>query len=173
MDDIRLAANDFKIMSCLQKDPRSSVARIAGLLGMPESTVRHRLNRLIEHRIIEFSAVTNPLRLGYDIWALIEIQVELAKMHDVARRLAAAPEVTFVVITTGSYDILIAAVFRSNAELLDFITKRLSRLPGIIRTSTSSVLELVKRTLAVRLPDSVDNHQPHRSRVARRRARRH
>jgi Lrp/AsnC family transcriptional regulator for asnA, asnC and gidA len=153
MDVVKLGPVDFGIMRCLQNDPRISVARVAQRLRAPESTVRHRLNRLIRHRIIEFSAVTNPLRLGYRLWVIIEIQVDLPRVQVVARRLAAAPEVSFLAITTGGYDIVVAAVFRSNEELLEFMTCRLAKIPGIIRTSTSSVLELVKRTLAVRLPD--------------------
>ncbi|MBI4240962.1 MAG: Lrp/AsnC ligand binding domain-containing protein, partial [Candidatus Rokubacteria bacterium] len=75
------------------------------------------------------------------------------KIRAVAQRLAAAPEVYFVGITTGGYDVLAAAVFRSNDELLDFITRRLSGIPGIVRTSTSSVLHVVKRTMTFLLPE--------------------
>src|SRR3989441_5424291 len=101
MDSVKLAPIDFGIMRRLQEDPRSTVASLAKRLRTPESTVRHRLNRLMEHRIIEFSAVTNPLRLGYHLWVIIEIQAQLPKVQSVARRLAAAPEVSFVAITTG------------------------------------------------------------------------
>ncbi len=170
MDSVKLAPIDFAIMRRLQEDPRSTVASIAKRLRTPESTVRHRLNRLMEHRIIEFSAVTNPLRLGYHLWVIIEIQAQLPKVQSVARRLAAAPEVSFVAITTGSYDIIAAAVFRSNEELLEFMTVQLPKIPGVLRTSTSSVLELVKRTLAVRLPDAAGGSN-HTARPARRSAR--
>src|SRR3989442_12942418 len=121
----------------------------------------------MEHRIIEFSAVTNPLRLGHHPGVIIEIQAQLPKVQSVARRLAAAPEVSFVAITTGSYDIIAAAAFRSNEELLEFMTVQLAKIPGVLRTATSSVLELVNRTLAVRLPDPAVGpkptaHPPHR-----------
>lgn len=89
-----------------------------------------------------------------------------------ARRLAAAPEVSFVAITTGGYDVLVAALFRSNEELLQFATARLSKLRGVTRTSTSTVLKLVKRTLAVPLPATVPSPRPGRPRRRRRRRRR-
>jgi Lrp/AsnC family transcriptional regulator for asnA, asnC and gidA len=152
---IKLTPMDLSIMRALQEDPRRTVANIAQRLRAPASTVRHRLNRLIKHTIIEFSVVTNPLQLGYRVWALIEIQAELAQVQALARRLAAEPEVSFVAVTTGGYDILIAAVFRSNEELYAFMTGHVSKLPGIIRTSTSTVLDLVKRTLAFRVPDQL------------------
>ncbi|HZT18901.1 MAG TPA: Lrp/AsnC ligand binding domain-containing protein, partial [Dongiaceae bacterium] len=62
------------------------------------------------------------------------------------------PEVYFVGITTGNYDILVGAVFRSNDEMLEFITAYLPRIPGITRTSTSTVLDVVKRFLTFAVP---------------------
>lgn len=50
---------------------------------------------------------------------------------------------------------MLAAVLRSNDGRLDFITRRLSGIPGIVRTSTSSVLEVVKRTMTFSLPDEI------------------
>jgi Lrp/AsnC family transcriptional regulator for asnA, asnC and gidA len=146
VDSVELAPLDVDIIRSLQDEPRGSVAGIAGRLRVPESTVRHRLNRLVRRGLIEFTVMTNPLQLGYQIWAIVEIQAEMPKIRTVAKSLAAAPEVYFVGITTGGYDVLAAAVFRSNQELLDFITRRLSRVPGIVRTTKSSMLEVVKRT---------------------------
>jgi Lrp/AsnC family transcriptional regulator for asnA, asnC and gidA len=154
VDTVKLASVDVSIIRCLHGDARRSAASIAGELGIPESTVRHRLNRLVRRGIVEFATLTNPLQLGYQIWAIIEVQAELRKIRPVAQQLAAAPEVYFVGITTGGYDVLAAAVFRSNDELLDFITRRLSGIPGIVRTSTSSVLQVVKRTMTFPLPDT-------------------
>jgi len=148
-----LRALDLDIIRCLQDDARSSVAGIAGRLGVPESTVRHRLNRLVRGGVVEFATLTNPLHMGYQVWVLIDVQTELRRTRAVAQRIAAAPEVYWVGITTGSHDLHVGAVFRSNAELLDFVTGRLSKIPGIVRTSTSSILELIKRSYTIRLPD--------------------
>jgi Lrp/AsnC family transcriptional regulator for asnA, asnC and gidA len=166
---VKLARADVEIIQSLQADPRGSVARIAGHLAMPESTVRHRLNQLIRRGLIEFAVMTNPLQFGYQIWAIVEIQAAMPRIRAVAKRVAAAPEVYFVGITTGGYDVLAAAVFRSNRELLDFITHRLSRVPGIVRTTTSSVLEVVKRTPTFIAPGSATtNGRAPRSRPRRR-----
>jgi DNA-binding Lrp family transcriptional regulator len=166
MDSLKLAPIDIEIIRSLQGNPRGSVARIASRLAMPESTVRH---RLVRRGLVEFTVMTNPLQLGYQIWAIVEIQAAMPKIRAVAKSLAAAPEVYFVGITTGGYDILAAAVFRSNQELLDFITRRLSRVPGIVRTTTSSMLEVVKRTPTFVAPATVTaNGRAPRSRRRRR-----
>ncbi len=143
---------DVDIIRCLNRDARSSVSKIAEELSMPESTVRHRLNRMIREGMIEFTAVPNPLHLGYQIWAIMEIQAKLSAVRSIARELAKSPEVYFVSITTGNYDILIGAVFRSNDELLKFMTDRLPRIPGIERTRTATVLDVVKRFLTFDVP---------------------
>lgn len=153
MQTLKLTRADIGIIRCVQEDARSPVAKIAKRLRMPESTVRHRLNRLVRQGVIEFSVLINPHRLGYQVWAVIEIQVVMSQLRSVARQLTAIPEVYFLGITTGTYDLLAAAVFRSNQELLDFLTKRLSKVRGIVRTSTSSVLELVKHSMTLDLPD--------------------
>ncbi|MGE0212910.1 MAG: Lrp/AsnC family transcriptional regulator, partial [Parvibaculaceae bacterium] len=77
---------------------------------------------------------------------------KLAAVRSIARELAKSPEVYFVSITTGTYDILIGAVFRSNDELLKFMTDRLPRIPGIERTRTATVLDVVKRFLTFDVP---------------------
>jgi DNA-binding Lrp family transcriptional regulator len=95
---------------------------------------------------MEFSAVSNPRHFGFQIWTIFEIKTTPPRMREVARRLAKAPEVYFVAIMTGNYDVNVSAVFRSHTELLDFVTQRISKIPGILSTSTAMVLELIKRT---------------------------
>ncbi len=153
MDKPKITPVDVGIIGSLHGDARKSIVKIAEELGMPESTIRHRLNRLVRHGILEFAAVTNPLLMGYPVWAIIEIQGEPSRIRSVARQLARAPEVYFVGITTGRCDIFASAVFRSNEELLDFLTTRLAKIQGITRTSTSTVLDIVKRALALSAPE--------------------
>lgn len=163
-----LDTTDLAIIRCLHRDPRRSLAKIAKELKIPDSTVRHRLGRLTRRGILEFSAVSNPLNFGYQIWAIIEIQAELPRIRDVAHRLADMPEVYFVGIMAGGYDVNVAAVFRSNLELVDFITRRLSKVSGIVRTTTATVLELVKRTMSFGWPNDVMPSPARRAKQRRR-----
>jgi hypothetical protein len=70
----------------------------------------------------------------------------------------------WVGITTGTHDLHVGAVFRSDGEPLDFVTGRLSKMPGILRTSTSSILELIKRSYTIRLPEPAIRKAPGRRR---------
>jgi Lrp/AsnC family transcriptional regulator for asnA, asnC and gidA len=139
---------DLSIISHLSRDPRCSVTRLAETLGMPESTVRHRLRKILGTGAIEFAAIVNPLEFGFHIWEIIEIQVDLDCAEAAAEKLASLPEVYFVGLTTGGYDILVGAVFRSTDDLRRFVTEQLAIIPGIQRTATSNVLKVFKRTSA-------------------------
>jgi DNA-binding Lrp family transcriptional regulator len=154
-DTVTLSESDLQIIQCLRKDARSSVARIAKSLRMPTSSVRHRMQRLVKEGVLKFDAMMNPLLLGYQIWVMIEVQAEVSKIESVAQQLAAIPEVYLVYIMTGRYDILVGAVFRSTEEQFDFMTSRLSKISGITRTSSSSILRLVKRTMSFALPQTM------------------
>ena len=148
----RFSEADVRIIDILQHDARASITSIAEALHMPVSSVRHRVQRLVKEGILEFAAMTNPLRLGYQIWVVIEIQAEIAKIESIAQRLGKAPEVYLVGITTGRYDIHVGAVFRTSDEFLEFITRRLSRIPGITRISSSQILRVVKRSMSYVFP---------------------
>jgi Lrp/AsnC family transcriptional regulator for asnA, asnC and gidA len=140
---------DLRIIECLQSDARMTVSKIAAAIEEPESTVRNRLNKLIDTKTIEFATLVDPLKFGYQIWAIIEIQVATQNIRSVAKSVAEIPEVYFVGITTGGREIFANAIFRSNEELLDFLDGPLARIPGIIRTSTSNILQLVKRKMTL------------------------
>lgn len=136
---------DIGIISHLHQDARAPIKTIADSLGVPESTVRHRLGRLVSSGAIEFVALTNPLQLGRDVWVMMEIEVETRRIRQAARDLSKIPEIYFVYITTGSFDIFAGATFSTNEELVDFLTNVLSKVEGIVRVNTRTILEVHKR----------------------------
>jgi Lrp/AsnC family transcriptional regulator for asnA, asnC and gidA len=143
----RLTATDIAIVECLSRDARMAVSSIADALKLPASTVRHRLNRLVRNEILQFAAVTDPLKLGYPVWVLIGLHVELERVRNVADRLAVFDEVYFIGIATGGYEIILSAIFRSTDELANFLINRLPKIPGIIKASTYQYLAFTKRQM--------------------------
>lgn len=148
----KITATDMEIIRCLHDDARMSIVQIAKRIKVPESTVRSRLARLTENGILDFVAVTDLFKLGYRLWIMITIQTELTRIHDVARSLSELPEIYFVAVTTGGYDMIVSASFRSNEEFLEFVSTKLSRIPGIIRTANYSLLKIYKREMNVLPP---------------------
>jgi Lrp/AsnC family transcriptional regulator for asnA, asnC and gidA len=140
-----LNALDADIITLLQTDPRCPNTEMARRLGVAEGTVRNRIARLLRDEVIKFGVWPNPLKVGYRTYAFIEIQVNPPDVEQVAERLAGFPEIAFVGICTGSFDIHVAALFYSNEHMYELITKRLNHVKGVLRTSTSTVMRIVKR----------------------------
>ena len=132
---------------------------IAKDVGVSESTVRNRLKRFTAHKIMNFELTTDPLRFGYSVWAMLEINVELPKIREVAELISREPRIHMVGITTGAYDIFAASIVRSNQELMDLIANRLSKIPGITRVASSTILEMVKRRTNFGFPETVYEEQ--------------
>jgi Lrp/AsnC family transcriptional regulator, regulator for asnA, asnC and gidA len=139
---------DAKLIRELQVDGRLPNTDLARRLQVAEATVRNRIQKLVRSKVIQFGAWADPLKIGYQHYAVVEIQVRLPEVDRAARRLAQLPEIFFLGICTGSYDIIAAGVFRSNEHMHEFLTKRLARVPGIQRTVTASIVRIVKRETA-------------------------
>ena len=77
---------------------------------------------------------------------MIGIKCEANKLMQVADRLAEFPEVDYVIITAGSYDILIETVSEDNEALLRFLAERLRAIDGVRETETFVYLRMVKQT---------------------------
>ena len=78
--------------------------------------------------------------------AMIGIRCESDQLIEVAERLAEMPEVDYVVITAGTYDLLIETVCEDNEALLAFLAERLRAIDGVRETETFVYLRLVKQT---------------------------
>ena len=137
---------DKRIIEHLQQDGRRPFTQIASELGVSEAAVRARTNRLIEKGILQVVGVTDPLKLGFQQWAMIGVRVEAARLIEVAEQIAEFPETDYVVVTAGSFDILVEAVAEDNDALLQFLSERLRKIPGVRETETFVYLRMVKQS---------------------------
>lgn len=136
---------DRQIISMLQADGRCSNREIARNLGVPEATVRYRVRRLTESGLLRITALVEPERLGYTLTAVISLQTEAERVPEIAKTLAAFPEVMYLVITTGEFDIILTATFLDQEDLYNFLTHRLATIEGVTRSNTAIGLNIVKR----------------------------
>lgn len=136
---------DTKIVTLLQQDGRQRNTEVARRLGLAEATVRKRIERLLREGVVRFGVWTDPLKVGYGTYAIIEIQVDPRRIERAAEKLAEFPEIFFLGISTGSFDVFASALFRSSEHMYEFMTRRLTRVPGIQRTVTSSIVRILKR----------------------------
>jgi Lrp/AsnC family transcriptional regulator for asnA, asnC and gidA len=133
------------IIEQLQQDGRMPYASIGKAVGLSEAAVRQRVQRLLESGVMQIVAVTNPLQLGFARQAMIGISAE-GDMEPVADALASMPEVDYVIVTAGSFDIIVEVVCESDDHLLELLSKRIRAIPGVRSTETFVYLKLHKQT---------------------------
>src|SRR5206468_7614938 len=101
------------IIEQLQQDGRRAYATIGKAVGLSEAAVRQRVQRMIESGVMQIVAVTDPLSLGFFRQAMIGIKCE-GDLETIAGHLAAMDEIDYVVITAGSFDLLVEVVCESD-----------------------------------------------------------
>jgi Lrp/AsnC family transcriptional regulator, regulator for asnA, asnC and gidA len=144
---------DRAIIRLLQQNARISYAELSRATGIPESTVRRRMDRLQQRGVIEFAMLADPARLGYDLRAMIGLKVELRRLEEIAQVLRGMNEVTFAAFLTGNFDIMIQVVVRSQEALVEFLTDRLAPIGGVRSSETFVMPYIIKPTTAWVLPE--------------------
>lgn len=136
---------DSRIISLLQKDGRMPYLRIAKELGVSETTVRIRVQRLIDEGIIQIVAVGNPFKLGFGIVGTFKLQIDASRVQEVLRELKKIKEIWYIALATGSENIDIEFNTRSLEDLRVLIYEKINTIPGIIKTETSILMSYEKR----------------------------
>jgi len=142
----RLDKVDQGIVDALKEDGRMSFAEIARRLNVSAGMVRQRYFDLVEKGVLQVVAVTNPTLLGYNTMALVGVRVDGNRLRDIAHKMAAFEEVVYLVLCTGTFDILVEVACHDNAHLLQFLTEHLRAIEGVVHTETIIYLEIVKET---------------------------
>ena len=138
---------DVAIVSHLQKNGSLTNAGIAEREDVPvsEETVRRRIKRLVKEGLIKIVAVPDPDKLGYESEVLIGVQVESDKVGLVADALTAIPEITWVTVSTGAYDVFAWATLKTSSELSNLLLTKVGVIPGVRKTETFINLDIRKR----------------------------
>lgn len=135
---------DQDIMAILQKNSRVTNTEIARRLDVSEGTVRNRIKKLVDNRVIRNIAVVNPESLGYQVHVIVGIQVEYQKMQAITEQLKQKDPVHFVGMAAGRYDLMVIAFFRNTEEQLAFFSEELACIDGIVRLETFTILKMLK-----------------------------
>ena len=142
---VEISELDKRIIEHLQQDGRRPFTQIATALGVSEATVRARTNRLVERGILQIVGVTDPLKLGFQQQAMIGVRCEASQLLEAAEVINTFPEVDYLVVTAGSYDLLVEVVCEDNEALLHFLTDKLRRVAGVRETETFVYLRMLKQ----------------------------
>ncbi|MDH3991672.1 MAG: Lrp/AsnC family transcriptional regulator [Gammaproteobacteria bacterium] len=136
---------DKAIVEYLARDARVSNGQIAGALGVTEGTVRARVKRMEEEKLIRITAVTNIDRFRDATLAYIWIEVERSdQTRSVAQALAQIEELGFVGVMLGRSDILAITMVRNTEHLAEFVHQRINVISGVRRTDSTLGVNFVK-----------------------------
>ena len=133
-----------RIIEQLQADGRQSYAAIGKAVGLSEAAVRQRVQRLQETGVMQIVAVTDPLMLGFRRQAMIGIRCD-GDLQRVADQLSSMEEIDYVVLTAGSFDLLLEVVCEDDDHLLEILSQ-VRGVPAVTSTETFVYLKLCKQT---------------------------
>ncbi|MCT2223168.1 Lrp/AsnC family transcriptional regulator [Microbacterium paraoxydans] len=145
--DHTLDAISKTIVEMLQEDGRRSYSEIGRIVGLSEAAVRQRVQRLTESGVMQIVAVTDPMQLGFHRQAMVGVKVA-GDARGVAEAITDIDEVDYVVITVGSFDVLVEAVCEDDDHLLALVNDRIRPIPGVVSTETFIYAKLQKQQFA-------------------------
>jgi Lrp/AsnC family transcriptional regulator for asnA, asnC and gidA len=147
MDDF-----DIQILTLLESDGRMAYSTIAAQLGISNTMVHQRVNKLMDQGILAgIKPVLNEKKLGYDWGAFTGLTLAQDQdSKDVIEALKRIPEVTECYFITGAYTLYIRIVAKSHEDMRKILYEKIDVIQGIIKTE--SMIELgcaFKRNVAL------------------------
>jgi Lrp/AsnC family transcriptional regulator for asnA, asnC and gidA len=152
-----VSTTDRLLIRLLQQNARISFAELSRVTGIPESTVRRRVERLQDRGIIRFAMIADADQLGYDISAMIGLRIDLSRLKWIGDEIAGLSEVVFASFLTGSFDIIAQIVVESQSALVDLLT-RLAQIEGVRSSETFLMPKVLKPMTAWVIPQP--EHSP-------------
>ena len=144
MQPVAFDAVDLKIIAILQADGRRSYSAIAEELDLPASSVRYRVQRLIDSGFLQIVGIADPLAIGFEHLAMIGIRTKPATARTVCAALKELPETSYVIMTAGHYDVMAEVICRDVRHFSELMAERLQTIPGIVSTESFFALEVHK-----------------------------
>ncbi|RQG87126.1 Lrp/AsnC family transcriptional regulator [Natrarchaeobius halalkaliphilus] len=148
---------DAKLVNALLGDGRASLRSLAEELDVSVTTVSNHLSDLEEEGVIEgYTPRIDYDAVGYDVTAVIQLQVEGNALPEITDTLRDHRQMISVYEVTGDYDVIAIGKFRDTDGMNDQI-KALLTDPDIKASNTSVVLNAVSENEQFTLDVDVDD----------------
>jgi Lrp/AsnC family transcriptional regulator for asnA, asnC and gidA len=139
LDDI-----DRQLVSALQRDGRRAFSKLAAEIGIGESVARYRVQRLERAGILQIVGIADPLKVGFDLMALIGVRVVPGRIKDVATSVSTLPETSYVASLAGAFDLVVEVVCRDTAHFTHLLTQQIHHVDGVVSTESFLIMEIHK-----------------------------
>lgn len=137
---------DKQMIRLLQKDGRMPIVSLSKELKISETTARTRLKRLINDKIINVVAVSNPIRLGFEIVGNLKLTIDLKKKDIVLEQLKKIDQLNYIALTTGETALDVEFIARSIEEFNALVFNEIPNIDGVISLDSSLIVEIIKDT---------------------------
>ena len=141
---MKLDRVDRQIIAALQPDGRRAFASIAEEFDIAESVVRYRVQRLEKAGILQVVGIADPLKIGFDLMAMVGVKVVAGRSRAVAAALREIPETSYVAAVAGHYDLFVELVCRDTAHFQELLVDTIQAVEGISSTESFLILEIHK-----------------------------
>jgi Lrp/AsnC family transcriptional regulator for asnA, asnC and gidA len=139
-----LDATDRAIIGHLQVDGRMPFTEIAAKLAISEGTVRHRVKRLTDSGVLQVVGIVEPQLLDWNAAGMIGVGVRPGMIEETAAEIAQFPEVTYLFMASGGYDLFVEVYCKNREHFVNFLNSQLQQVPGVQRTDTFMILKMYK-----------------------------
>jgi DNA-binding Lrp family transcriptional regulator len=147
---------DVRIVNLLLEDGRMPASEIARRMGdISERAIRYRIDRMVNEGVVQISAVARPQAFGLTTIADIWLEVESDRIFEVAKKMAQFDNVSYVACGIGESDVSIQIVAKDTAEIYQFVTEVVRKVPGVRKTTTSIVPLIIKDVYQWRVPERI------------------
>ena len=139
-----LDKTDRAIVARLQYNGRMPFTEIAAELGLSEGAVRRRVRRMTKDGILQIVGIVEPQFLGWNAAAMIGVTVQSGQIDAVAHQIAQFPEVSYLFMASGGFDLFVEVYCRDMDHFVSFLNQKLQQVPSVQRTETFMILKMYK-----------------------------
>jgi Lrp/AsnC family transcriptional regulator for asnA, asnC and gidA len=139
-----LDETDREIISYLQYDGRMPFTEIANGMGLSEGAVRRRVKQMMDTGILQIVGIVEPQFLEWNSAGMIGVNVHAGELNKAAAEIAQFPEVTYLFMSSGGFDLFVEVYCRDREHFVSFLNDKLHQVPGVLRTETFMILKMFK-----------------------------
>ena len=156
MDKAKIDALDNEIIRLLTDDGRMPIGEMAKKLKVTAPTIRNRIKELEKNDIFKVSGLIDPSQHRKMITALVAMSVRSeGKLNQILDKIAKLPNVSWVGVVTGRYDIIAEVMcVEGKDELYRFTTETILKMGNIVRSETFIIMKSKNNWLC--LPEGVE-----------------
>jgi DNA-binding Lrp family transcriptional regulator len=138
---VKIDKTDLKIIEMLTQNARFSLREIAAVVKMSPSSVRNRMESLLDLGVIKrYTLEVDHRKIGFEIQVVVLVTSKPSESDRLNLALKGYDEITEVLRTSGPASFICKVRVRDITKLTRFITGELEKLDGVERIETMFIL---------------------------------